>query len=534
MKFETPAALWALASLLLLVLFSLWRQAAARVTVPSLLLWRKIPERNPPVRALRRPRWRFELLLQALAIAAAVAAIAGPYRETRERLPRRVAFVFDTSARMRADGRLEKAKGLAEQLCAGALKADEVTSFAASPAPGSFKEIGKAQVVDVHVNLQPLLAAARSAADPVVLFSDRPAEGARLALFAAPADNVGIVEFTATNDEVFVRLVNHGAPRPIPIELAAGALRVRETVPAGELKWFRRGNFSKADSIRITADVPDSFPLDNVVEATRLADSGTSVSVAGNCHPQLMKALRSIPGVTVRAGDGSARLAIGVDAPPGPGDLRVWIIGTTAGSPQKEASIATHPLMADLDKFGRELAQVLGELPPSDRLGEALIRVDGKVAAAIRGREVRLAVDLNQWGKSLASLPIFCVNAVDVARSGASGFAVLRTGQPLLLPPGTTVSQPPPGARFDVSPEGWLVAATAGEYVLRTPDGPRTLRANLLDERESDTAGQGRALDWDPADQAGQAAIRQSLGGLAAAASLALLLVAWIMQLRGE
>src|SRR5207237_4872405 len=90
-RFETPAAFWALASLLLLILFSLWRQAAARVTVPSLALWLRIPERTPPVRALRRPKWRFELLLQALAIAAAVAALAGPYRETQEPQPRRVA-----------------------------------------------------------------------------------------------------------------------------------------------------------------------------------------------------------------------------------------------------------------------------------------------------------------------------------------------------------------------------------------------------------------------------------------------------------
>src|SRR6185295_4600179 len=83
-KFETPAALWGLSSLLLLVLFSLWRQAAARVVVPSLLLWKKIPERNPPVRALRRPKWRLDLLLQAFAIAAAIGALAGPYRETSE------------------------------------------------------------------------------------------------------------------------------------------------------------------------------------------------------------------------------------------------------------------------------------------------------------------------------------------------------------------------------------------------------------------------------------------------------------------
>ena len=86
MNFENPAALWALSSLALLVLFSLWRQAAARTVVPSVVLWKKIPERNPPIRALRRPKWRVELLLQALAIAAAVAALAGPFATTSKKM----------------------------------------------------------------------------------------------------------------------------------------------------------------------------------------------------------------------------------------------------------------------------------------------------------------------------------------------------------------------------------------------------------------------------------------------------------------
>jgi hypothetical protein len=83
-------------------------------------------------------------------------------------------------------------------------------------------------------------------------------------------------------------------------------------------------------------------------------------------------------------------------------------------------------------------------------------------------------------------------------------------------------------------PDGSLVAPEVGEIAVQTPAGPRTIRANLLDERESDTAGVGRALDWDPARPSGRVPQRDGLGGLAAGASLAFLMLAWIMQLRTE
>ena len=483
MKFETPAALWALASLLLLVLFSLWRQAAAKVTVPSLALWKKIPERNPPVRALRRPKWRLELLLQALAIAAAVAALARPYRDTSELKPRRIAIVIDTSARMVAGNRLQEFKALAASLVKEKFPGDEVSWYAASPSPQKVKDPAEIRGVDAHVDLGPLLAAARAGADHVLLFTDRPVDGAKLILRAAPADNVGIVAFTAADDEVFIRIVNHGAPRPIPVELAAGDLKVRDTIPAGKLVWSRRGDFSKATSVKISLGVTDSFPLDDRVEAVRLAEATTTVSVAGLLHPQILKAIRAVPGVSLRSGEGPARIAVGVDATPGPGDLRIRLIPTQARL-SGEAVVASHPLMADLDKRGKELAQVFGELPPGDRGGQPLITIGGKVAAAVSGKDVRLCVDVAEWGNSLPSLPIFFANAVEVARGGASKLTVV------------------PG--------------------------------NLLDERESDTAGIRRDLDWDPGSPAGREPKRHGYGGVAAGAALALILLAWLMQLRSE
>jgi len=526
-KFETPAALWGLAALLLLVLFSLWRQAAARVIVPSLALWKKIPERNPPVRALRRPRWRFELLLQALAIAAAVAALAGPYLETEGFQPRRVALVFDTSARMKAGNRLERAREQAYALVP-TLQGDTIVLYGANPAPWRLVDLRNIGAPDEHVDLEPLLAAARSSADHVVLYSDRPVEGAHLRLLAAPADNVGIVDFRASDDEVFIRIVNHGAAKPIPVELAAGTLTVRETIPAGQLVWSRRADFSKVERVKVTLDVKDSFPLDDVVEATRLADLGTTVSLTGRPDPQLVKALRSIPGVRLRTGEGVAKLAIGVDAAPGPGDLRVWL--TSPSNPARgEIKVVKNALTSDLENRTSELS--LGELPPGERGGEALITVDGKVACALKGRELRLCVDLNAWGKGMPSLPIFCANLVEAARGGASGFAILRTGRPLLLPAGSTIH---PIGWGTLSADGYFLTHQVGDYEVQTPFGPRTLHANLLDERESDTAGVERALSWNPGTSQGRIPKRSGFAGWGAGASLVLLLAAWIMQLRGE
>jgi hypothetical protein len=222
-------------------------------------------------------------------------------------------------------------------------------------------------------------------------------------------------------------------------------------------------------------------------------------------------------------------MSVGVDAPPGPASFRVWLI-SSRGLLQGEAVAAPHPLMADLDKRGKELAQVCGELSPADRIGEPLLTVGGRIAATVKGREVRLCVDVGEWGKSMASLPIFFANAVDVARSGGSRFVVLRTGRPFSVPPDGSLDQPADAVLSD----GKLVAYAVGEYGLTSAWGHRTVRANLLDERESDTAGVRRDLDWDPGSPAGREARRHGYAGIAAGAALAFLLLAWLMQLRTE
>jgi hypothetical protein len=529
-SFEHPAALWGLSTLILLILFSLWRQASARVIVPSLLLWKRIPERNPPVRALRRPRWRLELLLQAAAISAAVGALARPYRETQEPKPRRISLLFDTSARMRAGDRLARMKARAGQLIQEQFSHDVVTCYDAAPSPRTIASPSEARIVDIHVNLGPLIQGASAESDHVLLFSDRAVDGTKPVLFGAPADNAGIVQFSVSDDEAFVRIVNHGPERPLPIELRAGDLKITETVPAGQRTWSHRADYSKAPFVRVTLMTSDSFPLDDVVEATRLVSGGTLVTLAGRHHDALPKVFRAIPGVTVQRGGTGALVAVGWDEEPGPGELRIFIHSPN-GSLAGEPVVAPHELMHDLEKRGKEL--VVGELPAAARAGEPLIRVGGKVAATLRNHEIHISVDLNQW-QAMPSFPIFWVNVIDFAQKANRGLTVIRTGRPVQLTPNSRIVEGPVGAVPELTRDGIFVAYRVGPYRLRQPDGDKQLYVNLLDERESDTAGKTQDLAWDPGAPSAKVLLRQDLSGWAAWSALAFLLLAWLLQLRPE
>ncbi|MFN3486016.1 MAG: BatA domain-containing protein, partial [Planctomycetota bacterium] len=283
MNFETPGALWGLLSLALLVLFSLWRQAAVRTVVPSVLVWKKIPERNPPLRALRRPRWRIDLLAQALAVACLVLSLAGPYVPSSRPKPRRVALVLDTSARMLAGQRFEEARREAARLAAEKLSGDEVAFYAADPSPRRVDRPEEIRIVQAHVDLGPLLAVARAQADEVVVFSDRPLEGVRLRLRAGPPGNVGIVGFTPADDELFVRVVNHGPRRSASVRWTIDGEGHQEerVLQPGISAWSRRGDFREARHVSVEVRAGDGFELDDRADAVRLEPERMVVSLSG-------------------------------------------------------------------------------------------------------------------------------------------------------------------------------------------------------------------------------------------------------------
>ena len=175
------------------------------------------------------------------------------------------------------------------------------------------------------MELEPLLAAARQEAEHVVVFTDRPVTGAHSVLFGSEPSNVGIVDLTATDEEVFVRLVNHGMPRRATVRLEWGSRKVEETIdlPA-ERTWFRKDDFSKAPELRVEIGDADPFPMDNAVRATRLGPSRIQVAVSGDM-PLLRRALGAVSGVVLRGNAKDVLLSVGVDEPPPKAPFSVWL-----------------------------------------------------------------------------------------------------------------------------------------------------------------------------------------------------------------
>ncbi|HYE98646.1 MAG TPA: BatA domain-containing protein [Planctomycetota bacterium] len=499
MSFGAPAALWGLLSLLLLAIFSLWRQAAVRATVPSLHLWKKIPERNPPIRALRRPAWRWETLLQALALAAAVLALADPYLTADRPPPRRIAVVVDTSARL-AD-RFERMRSELKALLDGPLADDDVSFVAADPSPRTVKDPALLRRIDAHVDLEPLIKTARQAAEHVVLFSDRPAGDVPARLFQGPSGNVGIVHFHAGDTELFARIANHGPPRRLAL---AG-----ETVeaPSGEFAWTRKGDFSKEAEVGLELDVDDGFDLDDRASAVRLGRPETTVALAGLPMPLLQRALNAVPGVVIRQ-DGPADVAVGVDSEPGKGRFRVWLHAPPSPVVSEEAvRQESHPLVEDV-RWEDVRAAGVGEAPS----GAPLVSLGGRPFVALAGDTLHVAVSLDPAGwPQHPSWPIFWSNVIDFARRGRPGFIVLKTGEILRRPSGDVLTH----SLEPVAVEG------------------RMLRPSLLDARESDVEGQERPLPALPPAR-GRAARRTSLAGAFAALALAGVIGAWMMQRRSN
>jgi len=194
MGFANPLALLFSALLGVLVLLYLWDRQRQHVDVPSLLLWRLVPQEVMQRRRFR-PDWLFAL--QALLLLALIGGLARPYGSggPGDAPFRRRILVVDTSASMQSrEGsrtRFDEARELAlEQL--GQMGAeDEVMIVAAAARPRVVLEFSRdhaaardalrqLEPLDTPTNLSTAIALARRArdADPersdISLFTDLP------------------------------------------------------------------------------------------------------------------------------------------------------------------------------------------------------------------------------------------------------------------------------------------------------------------------------------------------------------------------
>ena len=195
MGFANPFGLAFGALLGVLVLLYLWERQRRRIEVPSLLLWRLVPEE--PVQLQRfRPNWLF--WLQAALLTALVGGLARPYLAggPAEDGHRRRVLVVDTSASMQAregrQTRFEEARDLALEQLSGFGRNDEVmivTAAARAEVVLDFSRdhaaaeaaLRQLEPADTGTNLAPAIAIARRARDAepdrtvISLFTDLPA-----------------------------------------------------------------------------------------------------------------------------------------------------------------------------------------------------------------------------------------------------------------------------------------------------------------------------------------------------------------------
>lgn len=220
MAFLNPAAWWFAGLLAVLIALYLWERSRRRVEVPSLLLWRAIPD--AVVRTSRfRPDWLFAL--QCLLLLLLIGSLADPYlggRSDRGGAGRAV-FVLDLSASMQAREARDTRFDLARQALRDRIDAlgsdDEVMLIGAAHHPqvaAAFtrdraevlRRLAALQPVDTRANLDAALAIAARAAElpdrpaSVELFTDTPREQ----LGPQWRDRIAVFQIGETDDNLAI------------------------------------------------------------------------------------------------------------------------------------------------------------------------------------------------------------------------------------------------------------------------------------------------------------------------------------------
>jgi Ca-activated chloride channel family protein len=263
MRFLSASALWWLGLGAVIILFYLLKLKRKRREVPSVLLWQRALEEmeaNAPFRRLRRS---LLLLLQLLALAAIVFALARPLVTTRALAAGSTIIILDTTASMNArdeDGRtrLDRARELAREMIDGLGSGDRaaiiesssrvmvragVTSDRAAlrSAIEDVRETDAAGTLSDAVRLAQQIALAERDAGIVVIsdggagLSSNQIAGStqvdnsialRFVRVGRGSDNVGIVAMNTRSRqagarrELFASIANFGAvPRDLGVEL---------------------------------------------------------------------------------------------------------------------------------------------------------------------------------------------------------------------------------------------------------------------------------------------------------------------------
>jgi len=328
---QNPAAIVAFGALAVVVALHLLARRRVSVTVPTLIIWRRVTARAAGESASRR-RVDLPLVLRLLAAAALAAAAVGPVILTLGAASRRVVVVLDNSLTMQtvSDGasRLEEAAAGAERLLAGLGPADRVALVTTAPharlaaqmgeIPAARAGLASVRPADVRGELEGAVsvALARAAATGarVHVFTDKarpePLAGEKLGwhVVGSTSRNVAIVAMDAVisgdKAKVFYAVRDYGTkPRPISIDARYldGEKILEPGAIAGYHAWApgRRGSVREIDladhkgvMLKVTAD-GDDLAADNFAYAIRSRGAPFRAALVGRSSPAVARAVRA-------------------------------------------------------------------------------------------------------------------------------------------------------------------------------------------------------------------------------------------------
>ena len=539
MSLLLPRALWALWLVPPVIALVLWRAARREVTVPSLIIWRRVTQHTAAPTRSRNWRVTAAVILAGLFTAAAVLALSRPIIAATGTVGRHVVVILDASASMwtvnpGGSARWQQAQRQLRTAFDDLDSSDRVSVFV-FPSAGAdliadrvspneaWRAIAAVEPTDAPGDALCALATAMAATDArgraLILCTDsapwaqapaRP-EGLIAILVGGPAENDGIVAFEVapTRDKVFAAVRRFGGERGRrEIEFVVGGV-VNEkrslTLSPGEdaAVVFEDPELPQASALEVRLVDDDALSVDDSVHALQTGRRRVRALIVGG-GGELIKRALSLPFVDVaEARESQAGYDLYVFNRVAPDELPagnvVLIAPPRDVGPIRLGDVIERPdiypvrgqvLMrsVDLTDIGAMKAR---ELHGPDDMG-VLAAAGGKAVICSwsdrGGGAVCIGFDPAESNWPLKpSFPIFWMNIAQ-EMGGGPAFAFVRTGEPV---EGAAAAQ---------------VALRAGVHKV----GESAYAANLLDRGESAVGGEWLAYQPGALDQVpGVAALPQ-------------------------
>ena len=326
MGFENPIALWLSLALPLLFILTLWRLKPVRVVIPSIYLWGRIKDRNPPINALQKPRFNVLLLFQIMVVASGIIAIASPFVEVSSTEPKTVIVVIDASASMKTrvsttKMRFDMAVEEVEKLINALQDYDTVeiytsgsnSSYFKGDKGGAFSYLRKISVADcesdvVDVCKNVVISVSGGKNVRMFLVSDKDIDLGDVnerfirILVGGKSDNIGITRLSVDKRadglyDIFVAIGNFtGNEIEVPLMIVDSSISKNVIAKVGITTLvLEKVDIGSNNLIEVIIDRNDSLDVDNGAGAFKLNGRQLKVLMSGVDNRFLSKSFRAMP-----------------------------------------------------------------------------------------------------------------------------------------------------------------------------------------------------------------------------------------------